>query len=102
MAVGQFRAFINRMALDKDHYFPVATELKGGGNIISGVLQIIVGNGMKYSSNPTLHTVQSKRHIDRGTKILAIGFKQFVPGAVICYALYSAYYWMNRDVRDSS
>jgi hypothetical protein len=98
-SLSDIQASLNRSSLDNDYYFPVARELRGAGNIFFGALEIIVGHCMKLDSNVYLRTVVSSRHINQGTNALMVGFRQFVPGMVICYAMYSAYYWNSRDVR---
>lgn len=76
----------------KDTYCPVLTEAKGLKNIfISGILQFLGGQILKYSSKPYHYNTLSQRHISRGIASFNLGNKQFLPGAVAIGGFYVMY-----------
>lgn len=87
MTIEKFREYVNLIA-NYEGYVPVKTEILGACNIISGVMQIVVGNCMKYHSQPKIFDVQSKKHIGRGCNTLKIGVKQCLPAVVTVSSLY--------------
>lgn len=87
MTIEKFRECVNFIA-NYQGYVPVKTEILGTCNIFSGALQIVVGNCMKYHSEPKIFDVQSKKHIDRGSNTLKIGVKQCLPTVAVVSSLY--------------